>query len=59
MIIRRGIFLLYLSFISGAAQGVEFTGKIIAVMDGDTVMVLQGSSPVKVRLAEIEAPEKA
>ena len=37
----------------------EFSGKVVAVMDGDTLMVLQGNKPVKVRLTEIDAPEKA
>lgn len=51
----------------GVAQGValrsgsgqEFSAKIIAVLDGDTVLVLRDRRPVKVRLAEIDAPEKA
>lgn len=44
---------------AGLTQAVEFSGKVIAVMDGDTLMVMQGRKPVKVRLAEIDAPEKA
>jgi len=44
---------------SGWMFAAEFTGKVVAVMDGDTIMVLQGEKPVKVRLAEIDAPEKA
>ena len=45
--------------IASSVQAGDFTGKVIAVMDGDTVMLLQGGKPVKVRLAEIDAPEKA
>ena len=42
------------------AQAEEFSGKIIAVLDGDTVLVARGKErPVKVRLADIDAPEKA
>jgi endonuclease YncB( thermonuclease family) len=44
---------------TGWIQAAEFTVKVIAVMDGDTLMVMQGDRPVKVRLAEIDAPEKA
>lgn len=41
------------------ANAEEFSGKVIAVMDGDTLLVLKDGQPVKVRLAEIDAPEKA
>ena len=44
--------------IMGWAQAAEFTGKVITVMDGDTLLVLQDGHPVKVRLAEVDAPEK-
>ena len=33
------------------------TGKVVAVHDGDTITVLQDSNQIKVRLAEIDAPE--
>ncbi|MDD2914715.1 MAG: thermonuclease family protein [Gallionella sp.] len=45
--------------IAGVAQGAEFTAKVLAVLDGDTVLVLRNNRPVKVRLVEIDAPEKA
>ena len=41
------------------ASAEEFSGKAIAVIDGDTLLVLRDGHPVKVRLAEIDAPEKA
>lgn len=39
------------------AQGVS--GKVVGVSDGDTLTVLVDQEPMKVRLAEIDAPEKA
>lgn len=35
----------------------EFTARVIAVLDGDTVLILRDSHPAKVRLADIDAPE--
>ncbi len=35
-----------------------FKGKVIRVLDGDTIEVLQDKKPVRVRLADIDAPEK-
>ncbi|MGB4922941.1 MAG: thermonuclease family protein [Candidatus Nitrotoga sp.] len=42
-----------------AAHAEEFSAKVIAVMDGDTVLILRGNKQIKVRLAGIDAPEKA
>ncbi len=41
-----------------SAQAETFSAKVIAVMDGDTVMVLRDGQKLKVRLANIDAPEK-
>ncbi|MEX3547664.1 MAG: thermonuclease family protein [Burkholderia sp.] len=37
----------------------DFSGVVVGVLDGDTVDVLVDLKPVRVRLAEIDAPEKA
>jgi len=36
----------------------EFTGRVVGVADGDTITVLAGVEPRRVRLAGIDAPEK-
>lgn len=41
-----------------ATAWADFTGEVVGVTDGDTVTVLHGREQVKVRLAEIDAPEK-
>lgn len=40
------------------AQAETFDAKVIAVMDGDTVMVLRNGKRIKIRMANIDAPEK-
>ena len=40
------------------ADHADFTGRVVAVFDGDTVDVLAGQEMQRVRLAEIDAPEK-
>lgn len=43
-----------------ASRAETFNAKVIAVLDGDTVLVARpGKRPAKVRLASIDAPEKA
>lgn len=42
-----------------ASAWADFTGKVVAVTDGDTITVLRERAQVKVRLAEIDAPEKS
>lgn len=37
----------------------EFTAKVIGVSDGDTITVLHDAKPEKIRLAEIDCPEKS
>lgn len=51
-------FLTVLFFLSLTAQAESFDAKVIMVMDGDTVMVLKGKQKIKVRMVNIDAPEK-
>jgi endonuclease YncB( thermonuclease family) len=43
----------------GLLQAEEFDASVIAVMDGDTVLVLHDNKKIKIRLANIDAPESA
>lgn len=51
------LFLASVAFNPAVAE--EFNAQVIAVMDGDTVMVLRDGKRLKIRLANIDAPEKA
>ncbi len=42
---------------SGLVYGEEFSAKVIAVLDGDTVLIKRANGLLKIRLAEIDAPE--
>lgn len=44
---------------SVAAHAETFNTQILAVLDGDTVLVKRGSGTMSIRLAEIDAPEKS
>lgn len=55
----RYLFCVVLVCLSAFASAEEFSGKVVAVMDGDTLLVIRDGHPVKVRLAGIDAPEKA
>jgi endonuclease YncB( thermonuclease family) len=35
----------------------EFSAKVIAVIDGDTIEVLENNNQIRIRLAEIDCPE--
>jgi micrococcal nuclease len=45
-------------FFSLPAMAGHYTAKVIWVMDGDTVLVLKAGRKIKIRLADIDAPEK-
>ncbi|EEJ1463331.1 thermonuclease family protein [Salmonella enterica subsp. enterica] len=46
------------ALVSGSLYAAEIRGKVIRVIDGDTIDVLQDKTPVRIRLANIDAPEK-
>ena len=46
--------------LAGLACAVTHTGKVVGVMDGDTIEVLDATkTPRRIRLEGIDAPEKA
>jgi micrococcal nuclease len=44
--------------LSAIAAHADFTGKVTRILDGDTLEVPVDPKPVRVRLAQIDAPEK-
>lgn len=51
------LFLFLILWIAGTVFADEFEARVIAVMDGDTVMVLRDGKKIKVRMVNIDAPE--
>lgn len=49
----------YVILAVSSAAFADFSGPVIAIVDGDTLDVLVDSRPVRVRLAQIDAPERA
>jgi micrococcal nuclease len=41
-----------------APAGETFSGRVVGVTDGDTITVLRGNQPVRVRLEGIDCPER-
>ncbi|EBB2472662.1 micrococcal nuclease [Salmonella enterica] len=57
MRLKQYVFFLVILF-SGSLFAADIQGKVIRVLDGDTIEVLQDKTPVRIRLANIDAPEK-
>lgn len=53
----RVFFVLAVLLVAGLARA-DLVGPVVAVLDGDTIDVLIERHPVRVRLAQIDAPEK-
>lgn len=43
---------------AAATPASSFTGKVVGVADGDTITVLRGRIPVRIRLHGVDCPEK-
>jgi endonuclease YncB( thermonuclease family) len=52
------ILFLFLLVIPLSAEAESFVGKVVGVTDGDTIKVLLQERTIKVRLAEIDTPER-
>jgi micrococcal nuclease len=58
---RASLFLgiaLAVALFATPTPAIEFVGKVVGVTDGDTITVLVERRAIKVRLAEIDTPEK-
>ena len=49
---------LYTFVLTSALFAEAITGKVISIADGDTVTIINNSQQTKIRLAEIDTPEK-
>lgn len=57
---KRTLCLIIFLLISIPVYGKTYEGKVIAVIDGDTIKILTSDKKqVKIRLAQIDAPEKS
>lgn len=57
---RQILLTTFLFFTAITAQSnPAYTGKVVAVSDGDTIKILVDKQQLKIRLAEIGVPEKA
>lgn len=52
------VLLLLIVLLPSISNASSFTGKVITVLDGDTIDVLHNNQPERIRLHGIDAPEK-
>lgn len=52
------VLLLLIVLLPSISNASSFTGKVITVLDGDTIDVLHNNKPERIRLHGIDAPEK-
>lgn len=53
-----GFCLLLMLLFQLPSSALEFSGQVVGVSDGDTITILRDGSPIKIRLARIDCPEK-
>lgn len=60
VIVRRALALLFpiLLFTPSVEAAFPFTGKVVAVLDGDTIEVLHNGKAERIRLNGVDCPEK-
>ena len=58
-LLRRYLSLVFLVVCLLATHAETITGKVVSVADGDTITVLQGEEPVKIRFHGVDTPEKS
>ncbi|CAH0299384.1 Thermonuclease [Erwinia aphidicola] len=54
----RNSLCLFVFLLPGVVFASEIQGEVLRVLDGDTIEVLQNKAPVRIRLLNIDAPEK-
>jgi endonuclease YncB( thermonuclease family) len=57
-LIKWTVFLLCLLMVVPISMAADFEGKVIGVLDGDTIDVLHEKKPERIRLYGIDCPEK-
>jgi endonuclease YncB( thermonuclease family) len=55
----RWLSILLVLLLAAYASAAEIRGKVVGVVDGDTIDILADGKKVRIRLAEIDCPEKA
>ena len=55
---RSAILLFVLTFIASVAFPYELVGTVVGITDGDTPKLLVDNKQYKIRLSEIDTPEK-
>jgi endonuclease YncB( thermonuclease family) len=50
--------LTFLLLLSGQVSATSFSGQVVRVLDGDTIEVLHAEKAERIRLSEIDSPEK-